>query len=77
VQRTGRLVVVHEAPLSLGFGAELAATVQERAFGYLHCPIGRVAAPDLPYGFSGGDEYYRPNKARIAAAIRRAMEFDF
>lgn len=77
VQRTGRMVVVHEAPLSNGFGAELTATVQERAFGYLNCPILRVAAPDLPYGFSGGDEFYRPNKTRIGVAIRQAMEFEF
>ena len=77
VRRTGRLVVVHEAPLSLGFGAELAATVQQVAFGYLHCPIERVAGHDLPYGFAGGDEYYRPNRARIGAAITRAVEFSF
>jgi pyruvate/2-oxoglutarate/acetoin dehydrogenase E1 component len=77
VQRTGRLVIVHEAPLSLGFGAELAATIQHKVFGYLHAPIERVAAPDLPYPFAGGDAYYRPGERRIEAAIARTMEFAF
>lgn len=77
VRKTGRVVVVHEAPLSLGFGAELAAVVQEKAFGYLHTPILRVTAPDVPYHFSIGDECYRPNAHRIKTAIARAMEFEF
>jgi len=77
VKKTGRAVVVHEAPLSLGFGAELAAVIQEKAFGYLKTPIGRVAAPDVPYHFSIGDEFYRPNKGRIRAAVKRNMEFEF
>jgi pyruvate dehydrogenase E1 component beta subunit len=77
VQRTGRLVVAHEASRSLGFGSELASLVGERAFGYLHAPIERVAAPDLPYSFSTGDDYYRPGAGRISAAIRRAVEFAF
>lgn len=77
VKRTGRLVVAHEATKSLGFGAELVAMVNERAFGYLHAPPERVAAPDLPYSFSTGDEYFRPNAARIVAAIRRTVEYAF
>ena len=77
VKKTGRVVIVHEAPLSLGFGAELAAVIQDKAFGYLHTPILRVAAPDVPYHFSIGDDVYRPGKGRIRAAIRRSMEFQF
>ncbi len=77
VKKTGRMVSVHEAPLSGGFGAELAAVVQEKAFGYLHAPIERVAAPDVPYHFSIGDEYYRPSERRIRNAIIRTMEFEF
>lgn len=77
VKKTGRLVSVHEAQLSGGFGAELAAVVQEKAFGYLHAPIERVAAPDVPYHFSIGDEYYRPSETRIRKAIIRTMEFEF
>jgi pyruvate dehydrogenase E1 component beta subunit len=77
VKRTGRLVVAHEATRSLGFGAELVALAQERAFGWFHAPAERVAAPDLPYSFSTGDEYFRPNADRIAAAVRRTVEFAF
>lgn len=76
-RRTGRLVVIHEAPQTLGFGAELAAEVQAKAFGYLHAPIERVCAPDTPYSYRMGDEFYRPNRARIAAGIKRVMEFSF
>ena len=77
VKKTGRVIIVHEAPLSMGFGAELAAVIQEKAFGYLHTPIQRVAAPDVPYHFSIGDEHYRPNLKRIRLAIKRTMEFEF
>ena len=75
VRKTGRLVIVHEAPMSGGFGGELAAMVQQKAFGYLHCPIERVAPPDLPYGYAGADQFYRPNERRIRAGIARTMEF--
>ena len=77
VKKTGRVVIVHEAPLSLGFGAEMAAVIQEKAFGYLHTPIQRVAAPDVPYHFSIGDECYKPDAHRIKLALKRAMEFKF
>lgn len=77
VRRTGRVVVVHEAPETLGFGSELAARIQEEVFGYLHAPIRRIAPPDLPYGFAIGDEHYRPDAARIRDAIERTMEFLF
>lgn len=77
VRRTGRLVVLHEGPQTLGFGSEIVAAVQEHDFGYLHCPIQRIAGHDMPYGFSIGDEHYRPNIDRIRAAVRRAMEYQF
>lgn len=77
VRKTGRVVIVHEAPLSMGFGAELAAVIQEKAFGYLHAPIQRVAAPDVPYHFSIGDECYKPDSHRITLAVKRAVEFAF
>lgn len=75
VQKTGRLVIVHEASITGGFGGEIAAVVQQKAFGFLRCPIERVAPPDLPYGYAGGDQYYRPNAQRITAAVKRTMEF--
>ena len=77
VTKTGRVVIVHEAPLSLGFGAELAAVIQKRAFGYLHAPIERVAAPDVPYPYSIGDDAYKPGPRNILAGIKRVMEFTF
>lgn len=77
VRKTGRVVIVHEAPMTMGFGAELAAMLQQKAFGYLHAPIDRVAAPDVPYHFSIGDEMYRPTANNIRAGIARVTEFAF
>jgi pyruvate/2-oxoglutarate/acetoin dehydrogenase E1 component len=77
VNRTGRLVIIHEASETLGFGAELAAQVQKRCFGYLEAPIERVCAPDLPYSYRVGDQYFKPNAARIRAGLRRTMAFSF
>jgi pyruvate dehydrogenase E1 component beta subunit len=77
VQRTGRVLVLHEAARTGGFGAELAALVQQHAFGYLYAPIERVTGHDVPYNFSTGDEYYRPDVLRITAGITRLMEFEF
>jgi pyruvate dehydrogenase E1 component beta subunit len=77
VMKTGRLLIVHEASLSLGVGAELVSLVQEKAFGYLHAPIRRVTGHDAPYHFSIGDEHFRPSEGRIRAGISRLMEFEF
>ena len=77
VNRTGRLVIIHEAPQTLGFGAELAAEIQSRCFGYLQAPIDRVCSPDVPYPYRVGDQYTKPNAKRIRAALRNSMEFSF
>lgn len=77
VNRTGRLVILHEAAETLGFGAELAARVQERCFGYLKAPIDRVCAPDVPYSYRVGDEFCKPNHQRIRAGLKRCMAFAF
>jgi len=77
VMRTGRLVVIHEAPQTGGFGAEIAAEIQARCFGYLQAPIDRVCSPDLPYSYRVGDDYYKPGEARIRAALQGIMEFTF
>jgi 2-oxoisovalerate dehydrogenase E1 component beta subunit len=73
VRKTGRCVVVHEATRSSGFGAELAALVQEHCFYHLQAPIERVAGWDTPYPHAQEWEYF-PGPARVAAAFRRAME---
>jgi pyruvate dehydrogenase E1 component beta subunit len=71
VSRTGRAVVVHEAPLSAGFGAEIVATLQEEAFYSLDAPIARVAAWDTPYPPGSLEGWYLPTVRRVVAAARR------
>jgi pyruvate dehydrogenase E1 component beta subunit len=70
----GRAVVLHEAPLTSGFGAEIVATIQEEAFWSLEAPIRRVAAPDTPYPPGALEEAYVPSVERVVAAIRAVME---
>jgi len=72
VSRTGRLVIVHEAPVSFGIGAEIAAVVAKEAFGYLDAPIERVGAPDTPVPFSASmEDFYLPNEQKIVEAALR------
>jgi 2-oxoisovalerate dehydrogenase E1 component beta subunit len=73
VRRTGRCVVVHEATRTSGFGAELAATVQESCFFHLEAPIERVTGWDTPYPHAQEWDYF-PGPARVGAALRRVME---
>ncbi len=68
VKRTGRLVVVHEAPRTLGFGAELMTLVTERAFFHLEAPPVRVTGFDTPFPYSLELEYL-PLSHRILPAI--------
>ncbi|HEX6725032.1 MAG TPA: alpha-ketoacid dehydrogenase subunit beta [Gaiella sp.] len=71
VERTGRLVVAHEAVAHGGFGAEVAARVQEAAFDYLDAPVARVGAPFAPVPFSGPlEDAYLPGVEEIVAAVR-------
>ncbi len=71
VERTGRLVVAHEAVAQGGFGAEVAACVQEAAFDYLDAPVLRVGAPFAPVPFSGPlEDAYLPGADEIVAAVR-------
>ncbi|MEP6598161.1 MAG: alpha-ketoacid dehydrogenase subunit beta [Actinomycetota bacterium] len=75
VQRTGRLVVVHEAAVSFGLGAEIAARVQEKAFYSLEAPVLRVAGFDTPYPPSRLEEDWLPSVDRILDAIDRTLEY--
>jgi pyruvate dehydrogenase E1 component beta subunit len=72
-EETGRVVVVHEAPLTGGFGAEVVATIQERAFYSLEAPVARVAAPDVPYPLAGAEHLYLPDEQRVLDAVRQTM----
>jgi pyruvate dehydrogenase E1 component beta subunit len=74
VATTGRALVIHEAPLTAGFGAEVVATIVERAFWSLTAPVLRVAAPDTPYPIASLEQLYVPGAERVLAAIRRVME---
>ena len=71
VAKTGRCVVVHEAPLSAGFGAEVAATLASEAFYDLDAPIARVTAYDVPYPAAPLEHWYLPSAERVVAAARR------
>jgi 2-oxoisovalerate dehydrogenase E1 component beta subunit len=75
VARTGRLVIVHEAPLTCGYGAEIAARVAERALTSLLAPIERVAGYDTMMPYPRTESFYMPSAERIVAAARRAMAY--
>jgi pyruvate dehydrogenase E1 component beta subunit len=74
VKKTGRAVVAHEAPRTCGFGAELAATIQERAMLWLEAPILRVTGFDTPFPYTLEQEYL-PDAARILDALERVVSF--
>ena len=68
VQKTGRVVVVHEAPKTCGFGAELLALISERAFLHLEAPPARVCGYDTPFPYALEMDYL-PLASRILPAI--------
>jgi pyruvate/2-oxoglutarate/acetoin dehydrogenase E1 component len=73
VEKTGRVLIVHEAQLSFGVGAEIAARIAEKAMFKLNAPIMRVAAPSLPYPFPGYEQFYVPNVRKVSMAIDKIM----
>ena len=74
VKKTHRAMIVHEAVRFSGFGAEIAAQIQELAFDYLDAPVARVGAPFCPVPFSPALEpHYVPNAKSIAAEARRIL----
>jgi pyruvate dehydrogenase E1 component beta subunit len=75
VRKTGRAVIVHEAPRTGGLGGEIAALIAERALDYLKAPIARVTGFDTVVPLLRMEEYYLPNKDRVLSAIYHAMEF--
>ena len=74
VEMTGRAVVLHEAPRTCGFGAELAALIQEKAFLHLKAPVGRVTGFDTPFPYAL-EKTYLPDARRALDAIRAAVGF--
>jgi pyruvate dehydrogenase E1 component beta subunit len=75
VKKTGRCVIVHEAPRSCGVAAEIIARINEHALLSLQAPVARVTGYDIPYPFFARENAYLPNPARILAAIRQTMDF--
>lgn len=73
VQKTGRLVVVHEAPRSGGQAGEIFARVCEDAFYHLRAPMKRVTSYDVPYPLFARENAYLPDKQRILAAVDEAL----
>ncbi|WP_199777039.1 alpha-ketoacid dehydrogenase subunit beta [Deinococcus sp. NW-56] len=76
VQKTGRVIVVTEAPRTGGFHSEISATIAEEAIDFLRAPILRVTGFDAPYPpFTSIEDAYRPNPVRVAKAIRKVMAY--
>ncbi|GAA1909579.1 alpha-ketoacid dehydrogenase subunit beta [Streptomyces sodiiphilus] len=75
VERTGRLVVVHEAPVFFGSGAEIAARITERCFYHLEAPVLRVGGFHAPYPPARLEEEYLPNLDRVLDAVDRALAY--
>lgn len=75
VEKTGRAVVVHEAVRTGGLGAEVAATIQERAFLSLEAPVMRVTGYDTPFPVPSVEDLWLPDTGRVLAAIQAAMNY--
>lgn len=75
VRKTGRAVVVHEAPRTGGLGAEIVARINDDALLYLEAPVERVAGFDVPVPLLSMEEYYLPSVPRIEHGIERTLEF--
>lgn len=75
VEKTGRLIVVHEAPLTSGFGAEIAARVQENCLLNLKAPVLRVTGYDTPFPYFKLENEYLPSPEKISAAIDKVMKY--
>jgi 2-oxoisovalerate dehydrogenase E1 component beta subunit len=73
VNKTGKLVVSHEAPLTSGFGAEVVASIQERCFWSLEAPIRRVCGYDTPFPLVF-EKYYVPDELKNLEAIRSVAD---
>ncbi|MGZ3495840.1 MAG: alpha-ketoacid dehydrogenase subunit beta [Thermodesulfobacteriota bacterium] len=75
IKKTGRGVVVHEAPKTCGLGAEIIALINEKAFLSLQAPIERVTGFDIPVPLMKSEQYYLPNAKRIVMAVKKVMSF--
>src|SRR2546422_3393243 len=74
VEKTGRAIIVHEAPRAGGVGAEVTAIINDRCLYSLLKPVGRVTGYDTPYPVPAQEDYYLPNAAKVLTALRQVME---
>lgn len=75
VKKTGRAIVVHEAPKSFGTGAEIVSVINEKAFLYLEAPPTRVTGFDTIFPLPRGEKHYIPSPERIAKTIEDVVKF--
>ena len=74
VKKTGKCIVTHEAPVTCGFGAELSAKVQEKAFEYLEAPVRRVCGYDTPFPLVM-EPLYLPDNRKLVEAIKETVNY--
>ena len=74
VRKTGRAIIVHEAPRTCGYGAELAALIAEQALTSLQAPVLRVTGYDTPFPYTL-EHSYLPDAARVMRAIEHVMQY--
>ena len=74
MSKTGKLVISHEAPLTNGFGAEIATTIQEMCFLNLEAPIQRVTGYDTPFPLVH-EKYYLPDEYKVFEGIKTAVNY--
>ncbi|CAH8864543.1 unnamed protein product [Trichobilharzia szidati] len=74
VRKTGRCVITHEAPLTCGFGAELAASIQDNCFLYLEAPVQRITGMDTPFPHIF-EQFYIPDKLRCLEAVKKVIHY--
>jgi pyruvate dehydrogenase E1 component beta subunit len=75
VVKTGRAVVVHEAPRTNGFGAEISALISEHALLHLEAPVERVAGFDVVFPLAKNEHLYLPNRDRVLKAVKKTLAF--
>lgn len=73
VEKTGRAIVIQEAPFTGGFASEIIATIQEECFYSLQTPVGRITAPDTPYPLGGLEDFYVPDADFVVSEVVALM----
>lgn len=75
VKKTGRAAVLHEAPKTGGFGAEISSRIQEEAILHLEAPVKRITSPDVPVPLYTLEDHYMPSEKRVKKGLKSLLEF--